>query len=285
MGGDQAIPRRRRPVWPAAVAVHLVLLFALLAVGHDSGAAIIVPVVVVALAALTTGWAVLRARRQRIAYEARLTAWAGERAAQAERLRIARELHDIVSHGLGLITVRASAARHLGGTDDRAGALSDVERISRQTTTELRRMLNVLRDSASAEPAVPLRPAETLDDLPAIIEDARRAGPAVTLRLDDVDGVSPGAQLAICFVVREALTNTARHAGPTGASVYVRRDGDWIVTSVHDEGPVPGWTPHPGAGHGIAGLRERLTALGGTFQAEQAGNGFRVTARVPEARP
>ncbi|MFI0418865.1 sensor histidine kinase [Spongiactinospora sp. 9N601] len=283
MGGDQAVPRRRRPVWPTAVAVHLVLLFALLAVGRESGAAIVVPMVVVALAVLTTALAVLRARRQRIAYEARLTAWAGERAAQAERLRIARELHDIVSHGLGLITVRASAARHLGGTGDRAAALSDVERISRQTTTELRRMLNVLREPA--EPAVPLRPAETLDDLPAIIEDAERAGPAVTLRLDDVADVSPGAQLAICFVVREALTNTARHAGPTGASVYVRRDGDWIVTSVHDDGPVPGWTPHPGAGHGIAGLRERLTALGGTFHAEQAGNGFRVTARVPEARP
>ncbi|MEU6409479.1 histidine kinase [Microbispora sp. NPDC046933] len=227
-----------------------------------------------------TVWALSRARRQRIAYEARLTAWAGERAAQAERLRIARELHDLVSHGLGLITVRASAARYPGAGDDSSAALSDIERIGRQTTTELRRMLNVLRDSADV--AAPLRPAESLHDLPAIIQDAERAGPTVTLELGEIDDISSGAQLAVCSVVREALANTARHAGPTSANVYVRRDGDWIVTSVRDEGPVDGWTPHPGAGHGIEGLRERVTAIGGIFQAEHVENGFRVTARIPE---
>ncbi|MFI7450080.1 sensor histidine kinase [Nonomuraea sp. NPDC049714] len=280
---DEALPRRGRLVWPLAITVHIVLLLALLTVTDGGSAAVAGPVIIAVLALTATVWAVFSARRQRIAYEARLTAWAGACATQAERLRIARELHDIVSHGLGLITVRASAARHLGAADDSAAALSDVERIGRQTTTELRRMLNVLRDSSDA--SAPLRPAETFHDLPAIVEDAERAGPIVTLRLDEVDDVSPGAQLAVCSVVREALTNTARHAGPTGASVCVRRDGDWIVTSVHDEGPVPGWTPHPGAGHGIEGLRERVTAIGGTFRAEHVENGFRVTARIPETRP
>ncbi len=258
------------------------LLLALLAVGREGTTAVVLPVVIAALALTVTLWALFRARRQRIAYEARLTAWAAERAAQAERLRIARELHDIVSHGLGLITVRASTARYPGAADDSSAALSDIERIGRQTTTELRRMLNVLRDSTGT--AAPLRPAESLHDLPAIIEDAERAGPTVNLELGEIDDVSPGAQLAVCSMVREALTNTARHAGPTTANVHVRRDGDWIVTSVWDEGPVDGWTPHPGAGHGIEGLRERVTAIGGTFQAEHVENGFRVTARIPEAR-
>ncbi|GII84534.1 hypothetical protein Ssi03_25240 [Sphaerisporangium siamense] len=280
---DEVLPRRARRVWPPAIALNVVLLLVLLSVGGGGGAAFVVPVVIAALALTATVWAMVRARRQRIAYEARLTAWAGERAAQAERLRIARELHDIVSHGLGLITVRASTARHLGTADDGAAALSDVERIGRETTTELRRMLNVLRDPTGA--TAPLQPAETLQDLPAIVRDAEQAGPSVTVRLDEVDDLSPGAQLAVCSVVREALTNTARHAGPTGASVHVRRDGDWIVTSVHDEGPVDGWTPHPGAGRGIEGLRERVTAIGGTLRAEHVENGFRVTARIPEARP
>ncbi|MBP2706398.1 histidine kinase [Microbispora sp. RL4-1S] len=282
MGVDEALPDRGRRVWPPAVAVHVVLLLVLLAIGGGGTAALVVPVLIAALAFTVTVWALFRARRQRIAYEARLTAWAGERAAQAERLRIARELHDIVSHGLGLITVRASTARYPGAEDDGSAALSDIERIGRQTTTELRRMLNVLRDSTDL--AAPLRPAESLHDLPAIIDDAERAGPTVTLRLGDVDDISSGAQLAVCSVVREALTNTARHAGPTSANVHIRRDGDWIVTSVRDEGPVDGWTPHPGAGHGIEGLRERITAIGGTFHAGHAEHGFRVTARIPEAR-
>lgn len=281
MGVDQALPRRGRRVWPLAIAAHVVLLLVLLTVSRGGLAAVVLPVVIAALALAVTVWAAFYARRQRIAYEARLAAWAGERAAQAERLRIARELHDIVSHGLGLITVRASAARYPGAGDDTSAALADIERIGRQTTTELRRMLKVLRDSTAV--AAPLRPAESFHDLPAIIEDAERAGPAVTLTLGEIDDISSGAQLAVCSIVREALTNTARHAGPTSANVYVRRDGDWIVTSVWDEGPVDGWTPHPGAGHGIEGLRERVTAIGGTFDAEHVENGFRVTARIPEA--
>ncbi|MEU8173605.1 histidine kinase [Microbispora hainanensis] len=258
------------------------LLLALLAVGRGGAAAVVLPVVIAALALTVTVGALFHARRQRIAYEARLTAWAGERAAQAERLRIARELHDIVSHGLGLITVRASAARYPGTRDDSSAALSDIERIGRQTTTELRRMLNVLRDSTGT--TAPLRPAESLQDLPAIIADAERAGPAVTLTLGEIDDISSGAQLTVCSIVREALTNTARHAGPTSANVHVYRDGDWVVTSVWDEGPVDGWAPHPGAGHGIEMLRERVAAIGGTLRAEHLDNGFRVTARIPEAR-
>lgn len=282
MGAEEVFPRRRRRVWPSAVAVLVVLLLALLAVGRGGTAAVVLPAIIAVLALSVTTWALLRARSQQRAYEARLTAWAAERAAQAERLHIARELHDIVSHGLGLITIRASTARYPGAEQSSATALADIERIGRQTTTELRRMLNVLRDSRGT--AVPLRPAESLHDLPAIVGEAEGAGLTVALELGELDDVSPGAQLVVCSIVREALTNTARHAGPSKVCVQVRRDGDWLVTSVVDAGPVPGWTPHPGAGRGIEGLRERITALGGTFQAEHVDNGFRVTARIPEAR-
>ncbi|WP_066360390.1 sensor histidine kinase [Herbidospora mongoliensis] len=266
-----AIPKRERRVWPPIAAAYVLLLLVLLSAGGDGPGVVVVPAVIAALTLATTAWALVRGRRQRAVYEARLTAWAGERAAQAERLRIARDLHDIVSHGLGLITVRATTARYV--RDDPEAALEDIERIGRETTTELRRMLKVLRDN---EAAAPLRPAERLGDLPDIVA---RAGLPVTLDVAELDEVSPGAQLAVCAVVREALNNTARHAGPTTATVKIRRDGDWIVVDVEDDGPVDGWVAHAGAGHGLEGLRERVAAL----TAGPAGNGFRVTARIPEA--
>ncbi|WP_328794290.1 sensor histidine kinase [Herbidospora solisilvae] len=269
-----AIPKRERRVWPPITAVYVLLLLVLLSAGGDGPGMVIVPAVIATVALTTTVWALIRGRRQRAAYEAQLTAWAGERAAQAERLRIARDLHDLVSHGLGLITVRATTARYVH--DDPDAALEDIERIGRETTTELRRMLGVLRDNGAA---APLRPADKLSDLPGIVGEAERAGLRVSLDLDDVGEVSPGAQLAVCAVVREALTNTARHAGPTGVAVRVHRDGGWIVATVHDDGPVDGWVAHPGAGHGLDGLRERVT----TLDAGPVDNGFRVSARVPGA--
>ncbi|WP_198168284.1 sensor histidine kinase [Herbidospora yilanensis] len=271
-----AIPKRERRVWPPVVATYVLLLLVLLSAGGEGAGVVVVPAIIAALALATTVWALIRGRRQRAAYEAQLTAWAGERAAQAERLRIARDLHDIVSHGLGLITVRATAARYPGVRDDPGTALEDIERIGRETTTELRRMLGVLRDTGAV---APLRPADKLSDLPDIVAEAGRAGLRVTLDLDDLGEVSPGAQLAVCAVVREALNNTARHAGPTGVAVRVRRDGGWIVTTVHDEGPVDGWVVHPGAGRGLEGLRERVTVL----DAGPVDNGFRVSARVSGA--
>jgi signal transduction histidine kinase len=228
------------------------------------------------------GWAFDRTRRQRRRYEEELAAWSAERARQAERLRIASDLHDLVSHGLGLITVRAAVARglvHPDGERERADALTDIERVSRETTTELRRMLAVLRDPGTA----PLRPSETLADLPAIVQEADAAGLAATLHVEELGDVSPGVQLTVCAVVREALHNTIRHAGPTRARVNVRRDRDVILVDVKDAGPRASWQSQPGVGHGLDGLRERVTALGGTLHAEPDEDGFRVAARVPDA--
>ncbi|SDG74714.1 Signal transduction histidine kinase [Sinosporangium album] len=272
-------------VWRTAATAWAVLGAALLLTGADGALSRVVPSAVTALAVAATAWAAVRTRRQRRDYERRLTAWAADKAAHAERLRVARELHDIVSHGLGLITVRAAAARRVHGPDrerETGQALADIEGAAREATTELRRMLAVLRQPYGDR--APLRPADTLADLPAIVEHAARSGLRAVLDLRPVGEVSPGVQVTVCEVVREALANTARHAGPTDVRVEVRRDGETIVADVRDSGRAGSWHSQPGAGHGLRGLRERVTALGGTLEAGPAGGGFHLAARLPDGR-
>ena len=276
-----------RPTWRSRVWLVAVILLVALAVclgffGFDRPVSVWVALVVASVVAISVvGWAIARTRRQRQRFEEELAVWASERATQAERLRIAADLHDLVSHGLGLITVRAAVARTLtgaGGENERASALTDIERVSRETTTELRRMLTVLRDPGTAA----LRPADTLDALPLIVQDAGTTGLAATLDVKELGEVSPGVQLTVCAVVREALHNVIRHAGPTRARVAVEREQGFIVVDVQDAGPCESWQPRAGAGHGLDGLRERVARLGGTFQARPDQDGFQVTARIPD---
>jgi signal transduction histidine kinase len=283
-------PVLRSRAWPVAFALLVVLLGVLMTAGTSP------PIAAAAAICATLGCAVtvvvvtlLRTRRQRRRYEDELTSWAAERATQAERLRIARDLHDLASHGLGLITVRAAAARALtgpAGEAERAAALADIEHAGREATTELRRMLAVLRTPGDE---TPLRPVGSLDDLPQLVEVARTAGVSAQLSVGELGTVSGGTQVAVCAIVREALANTARHAGPTRAHVTVGREGDHIVTRITDEGPVADWSPHPGAGVGLAHLRERVAALGGTLRSGPTGTvgptgtGYELCARIPEA--
>lgn len=280
METDRPIWRSR--AWLGAVITLLVLGLVLSSVGADSPVAEPAILVITAIVAVSViGWTQLRIRAQRRRYEAELAAWASERSAQAERLRIAADLHDLVSHGLGLITVRAAAARGIAGQgeeSEQAHALADIERAGRETTTELRRMLTVLRDPGTA----PLRPADTLDDLPAVVQAGNVAGLTATLAVDELGDVSPGVQLTACAVVREGLNNTLRHAGPTDVRVDVRADGEVVVVEVQDAGPQGPWQPQSGAGHGLDGLRERVSALGGELSAERHERGFRVVARIPD---
>ena len=275
-------PTWRPRAWLVAAGVPVVLALALSMVGvHGPVVAWVVALVAVAIAVSVAGWALLRTRSQRRRYEEELATWATDRATQNEQLRIAGDLHDLVSHGLGLITVRAAVARRItgpNGESERADALTDIERLSRETTTELRRMLTVLRTPG----AVPLRPSDTLEDLPAIVQAANAAGLTATLGIEHLGDVSPGAQLLICAVVREALNNTVRHAGRTRVSVEVRRDGEVIVVDAQDAGPCEPWQPQPGAGHGLDGLRERVATLGGTLHAEPDEHGFHLLVRIPD---
>ncbi|MFB6718666.1 sensor histidine kinase [Kribbella sp. NPDC056345] len=278
-------PVLRSRAWPIALALLGFLLLILVSVGASPrAAAIAVTVTVVSCAAAVVAWALLYTRRRRQRYEEELTAWAAERAIQAERLRIARDLHDLASHGLGLVTVRAAAARTLtgpAGDAERIAALTDIEYAGRQATTELRRMLAVLR---SPDDDTSLHPAETLTDLPRIISLARTSGVRAELVVGDVGEVSGGVQLTVCAIVREALANTARHAGPTRADVAVRREADTILITVTDDGPGADWVPHPGGGAGLAGLRERVGALDGTLDAGARSSGYQVVARLPDRR-
>ena len=260
-------------------------------------------------------------RRDRRAHERRLTQETAARAVAEDRLVIARELHDAVSGNLGAITVRCAVAQRLETTPDGLRtALDDVETASREATDALRRMLAVLRDgsrpptpgavvaaSATAATAVtsaagvPAAKTGIPDDLTeSLHESIDRAGRSgVTVELDsDVGTHAEAAAIrgaaapellpapvvqAAARIVSEALANTARHAGPTRARVFLRREPGLLRIAVVDDGPATGWKPHPGAGQGLRGLHERLTALGGTLTAGPCADapGFAIEATLP----
>ena len=251
-------------------------------------------------------------RRDRRAHERRLTQETAARAVAEDRLVIARELHDAVSGNLGAITVRCAVAQRLETTPDGLRtALDDVETASREATEALRRMLAVLRDEnrpptpgalaaipAGHTPAAGPGPVNSLaESLRELIDRARRTGVAVELDAEAHIGVDVGTAQAAAMadglpaptaqaatrVVAEALANTARHAGPTRARVTLRREPGRLRIAVVDDGPATGWEPHPGAGQGLRGLHETLTALGGTLTAGPRADvpGFAVEAILP----
>ena len=260
-------------------------------------------------------------RRDQRAYERRLAQETAARAVAEDRLVIARELHDAVSGNLGAITVRCAVAQRLETTPDGLRtALDDVETASREATDALRRMLAVLRDgsrpptpgavvaaSATAATAVtsaagvPAAKTGIPDDLTeSLHESIDRAGRSgVTVELDsDVGTHAEAAAIrgaaapellpapvvqAAARIVSEALANTARHAGPTRARVFLRREPGLLRIAVVDDGPATGWKPHPGAGQGLRGLHERLTALGGTLTAGPRADapGFAIETTLP----
>jgi two-component system sensor histidine kinase DesK len=277
-------PTTRSRVWPGAAVVLVVLLGVLFTMGTTGPFTVVLPSVIAGAAVAFAVWAVRQTRLNRAEYEARLTRWAAAEAVLGERLRIARDLHDIVSHGLGLITVRAAATRHLTGgadpdVDEMRAALGDIETAGRHATGELRRMLAVLR---AGDDDAPRGPAEGLTELAGIVASAGVAGLRIALRSEEVGTVSQGVQMTVCRTVREALNNAARHVGPTDVEVRVHRDGDAVVVTIRDSGPDGSWPAAPGAGHGLTGLRERVTGLGGSFLAEPVGPGFHVVARIPD---
>jgi two-component system sensor histidine kinase DesK len=279
-------PTWRSRTWLAATVAIALVLCVLLAMGVDNPVAAWTAVLAaVGTSAVVTAGAALKARSERRRYEAELETWAAEKATQTERLRIAGELHDLVSHGLGLITVRAAAASGATGPHgdaERRAALADIEATGRETTTELRRMLTVLRSPDGAGQDAPLRPAETVDDLPEIVDAAVGAGVPAELRLGELGRVSPGVQVAVCAAVREALANVLRHAGATPTTVDVRRDGGDVVVTVTDSGAVAGHRPQPGAGHGLSALRRRAEGLGGSLTTVEQAGGFRLCLRFPD---
>jgi signal transduction histidine kinase len=207
---------------------------------------------------------------------------AARRQSSEERLRIARELHDIIGHSLGTIAVQAGVGRHLMDTEPEkaADALDSIAKISRESLDEVRSVVGALRDD---EP--PYQPAAGLADLPNLIETARSTGLAVDLRLpDDLDAIPRQTGAAVYRITREALTNVVRHARASKASVQVDHHDGRIEVAIRDNGAGAGngRAPDSGGGHGIAGMRERAEALGGSLSAGPASDGgFIVTASLP----
>jgi signal transduction histidine kinase len=271
----------------AAAATLAVLLAATAAnnpLGHFGGGFDIIPFIVAA--AVFAGIAVANRRayvasiRDRAEQDAR-------RQVDEERLRIARELHDVVAHTMATINVQAGVAAHVLPTQPEAvaEALQAIKTASKEGLRELRAILNVLRQADDTDS---VQPAPGLAQLDALVEGARRAGLPITLAVAGEPFPLPAAvDLAAYRIVQESLTNVIRHAGPADAAVKLRYRADEIAIDVIDTGHGPSAGTGPGAvggtaGHGQAGMRERAAAVGGTVQTgPRPGGGYQVTARLP----
>ncbi len=244
-----------------------------------------VPVVVWLGVAWGLGLALQRRRREAVVLEARaehLEA-VGEVLARdavaAERARIARELHDVISHGVSVMVIQASVEHRLLGPDGGTAAqtLSDIERTGRETLEELRRLLGLLRGGGD-EPS--LAPQPGLGELGTLVDQARSAGLRVDVRREGEAEVSPGVGLAVYRIAQEALTNVLKHAEAHHVRLDVETSAEVVTLRVVDDGR--GGPAARAGGHGLVGMRERVAVYGGTLEAGQAPDGgFEVVAVLP----
>ncbi|AKZ54205.1 putative two component system sensor kinase [Streptomyces ambofaciens ATCC 23877] len=281
---------RRREAWAAMAAMWAASallshwLYRWLPPPGDAAASwgqeIVIATWVVAIVALSE---LARARREQWARERAERARAAERRADEERLRIARELHDVLAHSISVINVQAGVGLALLDADPEQArtALTTIKAQSKEALGEVRQVLDTLRAPGDA----PRAPAPGLDRLSELVEQAAGAGLTV-----EVEGkpprLSPGTDLAAFRIVQEALTNVVRHSGSRRARVCLGRDGGTLRLRVDDDGPATG-AEAGGSGNGLAGMRERAAALGGTIEAgPRPDGGFRVRATLPiDVRP
>jgi len=301
-----------RPAWLAAGVTALAVAAAELLFYGDTmfdGEPLYAAVTV--LAAMWWGESV-RARRSYVA-ELRDRAERAERTREEEarrrvdeeRLRIARELHDVVSHTIGVISVQAGVAAHLlhRRPDKAADSLAAIRQASDEALGELHAMLGVLRERDGDAGGAPLSPAPGLAELDALVAQAAGAGVEVRVSLEgEPRRLPPAVDLACYRVVQESLTNVARHAGASRADITVRHHDGRVEVEVVDDGN--GVVPPSAAtdslrpagspvgdrqirrsgrpGQGLVGMHERVAGLGGEFTAgRRPGGGFRVQASLP----
>jgi signal transduction histidine kinase len=218
-----------------------------------------------------------RARAERLARDREAEARA---AVAEERARIARELHDVVGHSVSVMTVQASGVRRLLREDQQREreALLIVERTGREALAEMRRMVGVLR---RPEEAPALAPQPSLEHVERLVEQAREAGLPVDLRVQgEAVELPAGVDLTAYRLVQEGLTNALKHANASHAEVVVNYVDGAIEVTVSDDGKGVG--NGAGGGHGLVGMRERVSVYGGELDAgPQPGGGYRLRARLP----
>ncbi len=227
--------------------------------------------------------------KNRLAYVNSIQARADDEARRGideERLRIARELHDVVAHTMATINVQATAAAHVLADQPEAAAdaLQTIRAASKDGLRELRAILNVLRQADEADPT---QPTPGLAQLDALIAGAVKAGLPVTVtRTGEARPLPAEVDLAAYRIVQESLTNAIRHAGPATATVALGYDDAGLRICVTDTGRGAAAGLGGRSGHGLTGMRERAMAVGGEVQTGPApGGGFQVTAQLPAPRP
>jgi signal transduction histidine kinase len=233
--------------------------------------------VLLAMALLVASWAVaeaLRSRRELQRDQVRA-------AVTEERLRIARELHDVVAHSMSLIAVQAGVGAHVIGTDPNAAAqaLDVIADTSRRALEQTRSMLGMLREETEDGTRPP---TQGLDDLPSLVADVRAAGLDVELTWSGAaPALDAAGSLAAYRIVQESLTNVIKHSFATTASVTVTTTDFSAEVEICDPGPARGTARTGSAGHGLIGLDERVRLVGGSLVHGALGTGFRVRASLP----
>lgn len=246
----------------------------------------LIAVPVLAAEALRNRRSYVRVLLERLELAERTREDEAQRRAEQERLRIARDLHDVVAHTLTTINVQAGVAAHLLDRDPSKGrdALATIEAASHEALDELRAILGVLRAPADAD--APLEPAPDLAAVDTLITQVRNAGLDLNF---EVDGEQPprvpdAVQLAAFRILQESLTNVRRHAPGATARVNLAYRGDRLSMAIENDAIEIRNGGAGTSGVGILGMRERATALGGTLQANLSGERFRVVAELPYRR-
>jgi signal transduction histidine kinase len=236
--------------------------------------------------------ALLGAMRERAERAERDQELQTRRQVDEERLRIARDVHDLVAHNIATISTQASVGAHIGREDPRRAVdvLESIKTVSTRALEDLRHTLGVVRDRPGGDPAAaadPAAPAPSVHEVSELVQQARNAGLVVELRLEGSHvALAPALQIAVYRIVQEALTNVMRHAAGAAVQVQISSDASSVeVEVVNDGAGRPSSASVAGSQSGLVGMRERAESLGGSFEAlASAQGGFRVHAMLPRER-
>ncbi|QDY07737.1 two-component sensor histidine kinase [Micromonospora sp. HM134] len=269
------LERRRRVTLVVGSAAYVALAVAL----HRQGSTEGVGGFLTFYLALALAWGAGAWLRQSRAVEAERRRRAAVAARATERARIAGELHDVVTHHVTAMVVQAEAARYLATAPDRLDTtLTAITDTGRRAIADLRILLDLLNPDHQADPRVP-----SVGELPALVEQTRRAGQPVEFTQEGSRAETTGGAEAVAYrVVQESLTNALKYAHRSRTAVHIRHGKREITVEISTAGPATRSAGPGGGGRGLAGLRDRVTVLGGEFSAERReDDGFVVRARIP----